>query len=115
MRWTASNFIFSVQTLFNGNASNDKVVQCKVAMQNIREAMLDSLCQPGSLADHTVELKVVHANDLQELWYLRGDLMAAMAAVDGEAVARRKLIQISDMFKGFLPKGLTSRPTPLGQ
>ena len=112
MRWTTSNFMFSVQTLFNGNASNDKA-QCKAAMQHIREAMLDSLSQPGSVTDHSVELKVVHANDLQELWYLRGDLMAAMAAVDGEAVARRKLIQISEMFKGFLPKGLTSRPSPL--
>jgi hypothetical protein len=61
-----------------------------------------------------VELKVVRANDLQELWYLRGDLMAAIAAVHGEAIARRNLIQISDMFKGFLPKALTSRPSPLG-
>lgn len=79
------------------------------ALEDIREAMLGSLSVPGASTASRLELKVTYANDLNELWYLRGDVMAAIAAVDGEAVARLKLDQISGMFKGLLPKSLTAR------
>jgi hypothetical protein len=58
-------------------------------------------------------MRITEAIDLQDLWYLRGDVMAALAEIEGEASARRKLNQVSNMFKGLLPKGLSSRPSPL--
>jgi hypothetical protein len=44
---------------------------------------------------------------------LRGDLMAALAAMDGERAAREKIASVTEMFKGLLPGSLHSRPSPL--
>ena len=54
-----------------------------------------------------------YANDVQALWYLRGDVMAALASTQGEASARKKVQQITEMFHGLLPGSLHSRPSPL--
>lgn len=83
-------------------------------LNHIRDAMLDCLRRAGSNVHQSVERRITYANNLQDLWYLRGDVMAAIATMDGEAAARKKIAQISDMFKGLLPKGLTTRPSPLG-
>jgi len=83
------------------------------ALEDIREAMLNGLEVEGAATASKLELKVTYASDLNDLWYLRGDVMAAIAAVDGEAIARRKLDQISSMFKGLLPKSLTARSSSL--
>lgn len=83
------------------------------ALEDIREAMLNGLEVEGATTASKLELKVTYASDLNDLWYLRGDVMAAIAAVDGEAIARRKLDQISSMFKGLLPKSLTARSSTL--
>ena len=43
----------------------------------------------------------------------RKDVMAALAATQGEASARKKVQQITEMFHGLLPGSLSSRPSPL--
>jgi hypothetical protein len=112
MRWTPSNWITGVQSLLTALPSENQERDA-AAQESIRQAMLDCLGEPAVAAHPVVALRVAHANDLQDLWYLRGDLMGALASQHGEAVARRKLGQISDMFKGHVPKGLASRPSPL--
>ncbi len=82
-------------------------------LEVIRMTMLEALEQHGSDASTLVHLRVRYANDLEDLWYLRGDVMAAIAANHGESIARKKIEQISNMFRGLLPKGLVSRPSPL--
>ena len=67
----------------------------------------------GSKRFPLVTRRIRYANDLQALWYLRGDLMGALAATHGESMAREKIQEISNMFRGLLPGGLTSRPSPL--
>ena len=81
--------------------------------EDIREAMLELLGEPGAQAVRAVTRRVRYANDIQALWYLRGDLLAALASVDGEAAAREKVAGITDMFRGLLPASLNSRPSPL--
>ena len=54
-----------------------------------------------------------YANDIQGLWYLRGDVLAALASVHGESKARQKLQRITPMFRGLVPGSLHSRPSPL--
>ncbi|OYT94117.1 MAG: hypothetical protein CFE43_00670 [Burkholderiales bacterium PBB3] len=83
-------------------------------MDLIRQAMLDAIGPSGASKFPVVQLRVSYANDIQDLWYLRGDLMAILANLYGEALARVQLTQISEMFKGLLPSGLSSRPSPLG-
>ncbi len=113
MSWIPTSLVTGVQNLFTGNSGT---VQSRKqsALEDIREAMLEGLGVSGAVAASKLEQKVTYASDLNDLWYLRGDVMAAIAAVDGEAIARRKLDQISVMFKGLLPKALTSRAPNLG-
>ncbi|WP_296466142.1 hypothetical protein [Rhodoferax sp.] len=83
-------------------------------LNDIRHAMLDILGDNGAQTYPIVQLRVTYAEDVQDLWYLRGDVMAAVAALNGEVSARQQLADISAMFKGLLPSGLSARPSPLG-
>lgn len=105
--------ITGVQSLFN-SLSGGTDDRFQSALDDVRQAMLDGLDESNAIGHPVVRLRVTYARDLQDLWYLRGDLMAAIAGADGEAVARQKLVHISNMFKGHLPRGLSSRPSPLG-
>lgn len=58
--------------------------------------------------------KIHVADDVRSLWYLRADLMAVLAAHYGEGEARDRLNQISQQFEGLLPRGMSSRYSPLG-
>lgn len=107
------SLVNGVQKLFNGS-NRAHASRMDSAVEDIREAMLEALGVTGPIPASKLELRAVNASDLQDLWYLRGDLMAAIAAVDGEVTARSRLHQISDLFKGLLPKSLTSRPNNLG-
>lgn len=102
-----------MQSLFSSFSSQDSV-RTESSLDSIRQAMLDALGALGASSYPVVQLRVSYANEIQDLWYLRGDLMAVLAAIEGEAVARNKLAQISEMFKGLLPRGMSSRPSPLG-
>lgn len=112
MSWIRSSLVPGVQSFFNGQIEAHES-RVHSALEDIREAMLEGLSAPGAASASKLELKVTYATDLNDLWYLRGDVMAAIAAVDGEAVARHKLDRISAMFKGLLPKSLTTRSSSL--
>ncbi len=111
MRWAPSSLMGSL--LKGGHAAKAK--RDALALDDIRHAMLAVLGDRGAEAYPVVQLRVTYADDVQDLWYLRGDVMAAIAAIDGEAAARERLATVSAMFKGLLPNGLGSRPSPLGQ
>lgn len=83
------------------------------SIEEIREQMLGALGETGQKNFPHVARRIRYASDVQALWYLRGDLMAALAAQHSESVARQKLASISDQFQGLLPGGLNSRPSPL--
>ena len=85
-----------------------------LTLDDIKSAMLAALGDTGAEKYPVVQLKVSCANDIEDLWYLRGDLMAVLSAFSGEVAARRQINEISSMFKGMLPRGLISRPSPLG-
>ena len=81
--------------------------------EEIREAMLGVLGPAGQKSFPNVARRLRYANDVQALWYLRGDLMAALAALYSESVARERIAGITGQFQGLLPGGLNSRPSPL--
>lgn len=113
VRWTAGFLISGVQSLFGGRPASESS-RLQIALREIRQAMLDCLVQYGMDAKSTIHMRVSYASDIEDLWYLRGDVMAVIASHDGEVVAKRKLAQISDGFNGLLPRGFTSRNSPLG-
>jgi hypothetical protein len=112
MRWTAAYLASGMQSLLSGRKDTHSAGN-QGGLEGIRMTMLEALEQHGSDASTLVHLRVRYANDLEDLWYLRGDVMAAIAANHGESIARKKIEQISNLFKGLLPKGLVSRPSPL--
>jgi hypothetical protein len=81
-----------------------------VAIEKIRASMLTALDNGGSSGDrqHRLERRIHHAEDAQGLWALRGDLMAVLASVQGEARAVEKLQQLTSLFRDVLPQGLAS-------
>ena len=57
--------------------------------------------------------RIRRATDIRDLWYLRGELMLAMAQVRGEGAALEAIYAISEEFEGLLPGSFSSRPSPL--
>jgi hypothetical protein len=81
--------------------------------EDIRDSMLASLGEGASAHSPAIVRRIRYATDIESLWYLRGDLMAALAAIHGERIAREKLASITAQFRGLLPGGMSSRPSPL--
>lgn len=113
MRWMSTSFIVSsMQGLLGGSSSQGRRAVFRI--DDIRKAMIQSLGEHGCTAYPQVVRRVVFASDLQGLWYLRSDLMAAISSMHGESVASQKLRGITAMFEGLLPKCMFSRPNSLG-
>ena len=112
MRWLKPNLrnsIHAILTLGHSTIAEDSVPA--YGIEDIRDSML-ALVDPDRDNPHLVR-RIRYAGDVQGLWYLRGDLMSALAGRHGEAVARAKLTAINEMFENLLPQGLRSRPSPL--
>jgi predicted urease superfamily metal-dependent hydrolase len=112
MRWLKPNLRSSIYGLL-GNPVAPSESMLETGTEDIRESMLVVLGEAGPKHFPQVTRRIRYANDIQALWYLRGDLMAALAAMHGEATAREKISSLTRMFQGLLPNGLTSRPSPL--
>ncbi|HVZ44940.1 MAG TPA: hypothetical protein VHA82_14105 [Ramlibacter sp.] len=112
MRWLKPNLRNSIYGLL-GHAQSPSESILESGMEDIRESMLALLGEAGPKRFSQVTRRIRYASDVQALWYLRGDLMAALAAMDGEIVARQKVQRITDMFRGLVPGSMNSRPSPL--
>lgn len=112
MRWFKGTLRNSIYGLL-GNPAVPSDSMLETGTEDIREAMLGLLAATGSRQFANITRRIRYANDIQGLWYLRGDLLAALASVDGEAEARGKLQRITRMFDGLLPGSLNSRPSTL--
>jgi hypothetical protein len=112
MRWFKPNLRNSIYGLL-GNPVAPSESTLESGTEDIREAMLSLLGEAGTKRFPHVTRRIRYANDVQGLWYLRGDLMAALAATQGESTAREKIQRITDLFHGLLPGSLSSRPSPL--
>ena len=112
MRWFKPNLRSSIYGLL-GNPVAPSESTLESSVEDIREAMLDLLNEDGFRRFPHITRRIRYAGDIQGLWYLRGDLMAALAAIHGEASARKSVQGITQMFNGLLPGSLNSRPSPL--
>jgi len=77
-------------------------------LEQLRAAMLDTLGDAGCESHVKLARKLQYADDVQALWYARSELMAALAAMEGEARARKELDRLTGLFKKVLPKGMTA-------
>jgi hypothetical protein len=112
MRWLKANLKSSIYGLLgNPIAPSDSILES--GTEDIRESMLLVMGEAGTKHFTQVTRRIRYANDIQALWYLRGDLMAALAAMHGEMAAREKVASITAQFQGLLPNGLSSRSSRL--
>jgi hypothetical protein len=111
MRWLKPTLRSVYGLLGNPPAPTESILED--GTEDIREAMLAALGENGSRHFPQITRRIRYAADIQSLWYLRGDLMGALAAMHGEKAARQKIASISAQFQGLLPGGLSSRPSPL--
>lgn len=112
MRWLKPNLRSSIYGLLGACVPpSDSVMEN--AVEDVRESMLGLLGDEGPRKYPALTRRIRYAVDIQALWYLRGDLMGTLAAIHGERVAREHLARVTQMFKGLLPAGLNSRPSPL--
>jgi hypothetical protein len=112
MRWLKPNLRSSIYGLL-GNPVTPSESILESGTEDIRESMLAVLGETGPKNFPQITRRIRYANDIQALWYLRGDLMAALASIHGEAAAREKISSLTAQFRGLLPNGLSSRPSPL--
>jgi len=114
MRWKTSAFLSGVNLFFRYNPGAKGKPIAK-SIHDIREAMLKAMGSDASSKFPVIQLRVTYADDVHDLWYLRGDVMAAIASFDGEVLAREKVASISEMFVGLVPKSLTSSTNVLSR
>lgn len=110
MRWFKPSLRNSLYGLL-GQAPSANVLEN--GTEDVREAMLELLGEDGARQFPIVTRRIRYATDIQALWYLRGDLMAALSQRYGETAARRHVEQLSRMFNGLLPRSLMARHSPL--
>lgn len=96
----------SIHGLLGGTAG--RVPTCSTAQ--IQDAMLTALRGARANLQSDLALRIEAAADPQALWYLRMELMMALAALQGETRASATVETLSGQFDGLLPRGLTTRP-----
>ena len=105
----------SIQSLFGLLGPQRPPRDLDDAIADIQDIMLEALGEAGAKTFPKVARRIMYAPDLQALWYLRGDLMAALADLHDEVHARQTIQDISSQFHGLVPRGMSTRPSPLGK
>lgn len=111
MRWIKPSLRTSIYGLLGGTPPTESTLESRI--EGIRQAMLDALGELGARHYPAIARRVRYADDAQGLWYVRGELMAALSAMQSEAAARQTITDITQMFQGLLPSSLMSRPSRL--
>lgn len=112
--WFKRDFKNSIAGLIVGRAKPPSESILENGIEDVRDSMLDALGEDSVKNFPQVTRRIRYATDIKDLWYLRGDLMAVLAQLHGEAIAREKISSINAQFQGLLPGGLSSRPSSLG-
>jgi hypothetical protein len=87
-------------------SDTNTVIDVDSRFAKIQDAMMSCLLE--HLSDETVlpniYFDVSKAMEIQTLWYLRSDLFGNIAEHRGEQAAQTKLHEITEMFRGIVPK-----------
>jgi len=113
MRWFKHEGLSALYGRLSGQAPDPERMAHRI--EDIRLAMLDMLGDAGARQYPQVARRIRYGGDALALWYARADLMAALAGLHGEQVARTRMVSLSVLFEGMLPKGMASRPSMLSR
>jgi len=109
MRWHKPS-LKGIHSFWGQRASSEPQSDAQIA--GVRHAMLQAVpeIQAGNPYARLFG-QINQATSLQTLWYLRTDLMAAIASQRGEAEARNVITEISRLFEGLIPEARVLPPT----
>jgi hypothetical protein len=99
----------SIWNFLGLNTRQELERQEDIVAEKIREAMYQAIDAHCSVARPWLEKKIVLARDLDALWYLRPDLMQAIAECKDQALARQAMVAITRLFKGYQKPAHVSR------
>lgn len=111
MGWLKSASNSLIGALGMNPAPSESVLEDRT--EEIRQSMLSSLGEKGAQMFPALRRRLMFANDIEALWYLRSEWMGAMSSLNGERVASAHLRSLNIQFEGLLAKGMSSRPSPL--
>jgi hypothetical protein len=112
MSWIPPSFRSSFQAILRRSSEQDRSIESR--QEDIRQAMIKAL-EHKDWHDHSnLGDRIMFAEELMDLWFLRSELMQVVSSRYGELMAHRALHAISDMFDGLLPKNMNYRPRYLG-
>jgi hypothetical protein len=80
-----------------------------VVIERVRLAMLFAMDEHCTQDYVKLDMAIRFANDLTGLWYIRPDLMHAIASCKGESTAQNALRRITNLFKGHFSSANESR------
>jgi hypothetical protein len=100
MRWAKT----SLRNSFFGWKANEPVAESADDLEAIRKVMLQALEQTTDGANSVIERKLLFAHDIDQLWYARPELMTAIAASRGEALANACMADITLQFEIRAPE-----------
>jgi hypothetical protein len=104
MRWFRSATLKQTLTPFRG-ASPEGI--SGEATEPIRQAMLAALGEDGARLSPQLHSRLSMLRDPQALWYARGDVVAVLSRLHGEAKAVATVQELLPLFKGMLPRSMT--------
>lgn len=81
----------------------------EAVVERVRGAMLCALAEHLGQDGQELKQQVRYARDIESLWYLRPEIMNAIAAGRGEAVARSCLVGVTILFRGHHPGAMPAR------
>ena len=108
MRWAKT----SLRNSFFGWMANESVEESNDDLEAIRKVMLQALERNQDGLNSTVERKLLFAQDIDQLWYVRPELMTAIAASRGEAIAKRCLADVTLKFEERAPDRFKRKGRP---
>lgn len=83
--------------------------------EGVRQAMLHLLGGVSDPRAARMVQRVCRAANAEALWYLRADLVGALAVQHGEEEAHKLVRRITRMLESQVPEGWHSRPSPLAE
>lgn len=118
MRWFKPNLRNSLHAIFSAGLTRPREEEdpdTVITIEDIRSRMIDLLAGQADERATIVRRRIRYADSVEALWFMRGELMAVLSRVHGEAGALELISGVSNMFDDLLPEGLRSRPSPLGR
>lgn len=108
----ATRFLSTMQGMLNPLRDTSSA-ESPYQIDDIRQAMLRCLDAEVCERYPQVQRRILMAANVSALWFLRPELLMALAARSGEQAAHEVLNEISVMFEGLLPQSLNARPSRL--